>query len=245
MTRYRYTRDAATGPALGLIVLQVDETIETEFRRMFPPAQRLHISRVPSGAEVSPDSLQAMAGHLTQAAALFPPPVSFAAVGYGCTSGTAQIGAEQVAALVGQGARTQAVTQPVSALIAACRALGLRRIGMLSPYVAAVSARLRGVLDAAGVATPVFGSFDEAEEAAVARIDTGSVVAAARDLAGQGGVDGLFLSCTNLRTLPLIDGLEAELDLPVLSSNQVLAWHMARLADVSVSGPGRLFQTQP
>jgi maleate isomerase len=63
-------------------------------------------------------------------------------------------------------------------------------------------------------------------------------VAAGRDL------DMVFLSCTNLRTLEVIDGLEADLGIPVVSSNLALAWDMARRADVAVAGtaPGRLMR---
>lgn len=100
----------------------------------------------------------------------------------------------------------------------------------------------------AGVLTPVFGSFDEAEEARVVRIDSASVYAAAVDLMQDAEVDGLFLSCTNLRTLDVIKPLEEVLGLPVLSSNLVMGWHLASLAGVEVgpcatggAGHGTLF----
>ncbi len=228
---------------IGLVVLQSDETIELEFRRMIPGDVELMVSRVASGEEVTPDSLAAMEHHMEGAAALFPPWVRFSAIGYGCTSGTAQIGAGRVAELIGQGARTDAVTNPVTALVAACRRLGVSRLGMLSPYVAEVSGRLRDVLAAEGIATPVFGSFEVAEEAKVARLDAPSIQAAAERVAAVGGIDALFLSCTNLRALDLIHGLEARLGLPVMSSNQVLAWHLMDLARVPYSAalPGQLF----
>ena len=47
-------------PRLGLIVLQADETIENEFRRIIPSHATLHVSRVPSGREVTTDSLSEM-----------------------------------------------------------------------------------------------------------------------------------------------------------------------------------------
>ena len=37
----------------------------------------------------------------------------------------------------------------------------------------------------------------------------------------------IFISCTNLNTLPIIKEIENEIGKPVLSSNQVLAWHMS------------------
>ncbi|TDK45060.1 maleate cis-trans isomerase family protein [Antarcticimicrobium luteum] len=217
-------------PALGMVVLQVDERIEADARRLLPPAVDLMVSRVPSGLDVTPATLARMEGELPRAAALLPGSVDFDVIGYGCTSGAAQIGPARVADQVRAGARCAHVTDPVSALTAACGALGLRRLALLSPYVETVSDRLRQVLSDQGIDTPVFGSFAEAEEARVARITPASVVTAARTLAGTGAVDGIFLSCTNLDTLPAIPALEREIGLPVLSSNLVLAWHMLRLA---------------
>ena len=127
------------------------------------------------------------------------------------------------------------MTEPVSALIAACHALGLRRLAFLSPYVADVSERLRTVLAGQGIDTPVFGSFEEAEEARVARFTPASIMAAGAQLVSTGGVDGLFLSCTNLDTLDIIAPLEAETGLPVLSSNLVLGWHMCQLAGLAAA----------
>ncbi len=240
MSIYPY-HSVAAGPSLGLVVLQVDETIEADMRQLLGDAQ-VYVSRVPSGAQVTRETLAEMAAHLGRAAALLPPAADLAVVAYGCTSGAAQIGPEQVARLVRQGRPVAAVTDPVTALIAACAHLGLRRLALLSPYVAAVSDHLRNVLGAQGIDTPVFGTFAEAEEARVARIAPDAVLDAATDLCADADVDGVFVSCTNLRTLPVIDRLEAAVGLPVLSSNLVLAWHMAQLAAVPLTGPGRLLK---
>lgn len=244
MTKLPYTLDEATPKTLGLIVLQSDETIEQDIRQILPTEVQLHTTRVPSGLEVTSDSLQSMEAHLPASAELLPRGLGFDVIGYGCTSGTAQIGAERVAELIRQRATTQAVTEPVTALIAACQALGVRRLAFLSPYVGEVSARLRSVLQDAGIGTPVFGSFEEAEEAKVARITPTSVLEAGQALCAGADVDALFLSCTNLRTLPIIPALEAATGLPVLSSNQVLIWHMARLSGVALAPDdlGRLLQ---
>lgn len=238
VTTYPYD-SVDVGPSLGLVVLQVDETIEGDMRRLLGDAQ-LYVSRVPSDARVTRETLAEMAAHLGRAASLLPPAADLAAVAYGCTSGAAQIGPVQIARLVRQGRQVGAVTDPVSALVAACAHLGIRRLALLSPYVEAVSDQLRDVLARQGVDTPVFGTFAEAEEAKVVRIAPDAITDAAMDLCTGAEVDGLFLSCTNLRTLPVIDRLESALGLPVLSSNLVLAWHMAQLASVPVTGPGRL-----
>lgn len=233
MTDYDFTLGPPLGlrANLGLIVLQSDETIEHDFRRLMPPAGvALHVTRIASAPEVTTEYLGQMTARMTAAAALLPRPVGFDVVGYGCTSGATVIGAGTVAQRVRDGVATRAVTEPLSALLAACAALGVTRLALLSPYVAEVADALREALARDGVATPVFGSFNEAEETRVARIDGDSITAAVRDMARRGEAEAVFMSCTNLRSLDVIAPLEAELGLPVLSSNQVLAWHMLRQA---------------
>ena len=242
MSLFSYTTVKIQPTRIGVIVLQSDETIERDLRVMRGDAD-VFVSRVPSGQEVTAETLESMAGHIAASASLFPQTISFDAVGYGCTSGTAQIGVSKIERLVKFGMQTKTVSQPVSALVAACEHLGLKRIAFLSPYIESVSANLRQVLQDSGVETPTFGTFGEAEEFKVVRISGASVMEAATALVRDSQVDGIFLSCTNLRTLDLITPLEAALDMPVLSSNLVLAWHLAQLSGnpEALSGPGRLF----
>lgn len=236
MSAFPYRLDPPPAATLGLIVLKEDETLEQDMRRLLPASAQLHVSRVPSGKEVTRETLAAMEAELPAAAGLFPSAVRFDAVGYGCTSGTAVIGAPRVAELIRSGTETTAVTEPVSALLAACRALGVSRLAFLSPYIAEVSARLREVLAESGVESPVFGSFDEGEEAKVTRIDTASVIAAASELGRADSAEAVFLSCTNLRTLDAIPEIARRTGRPVLSSNLVLGWHLCRLAGLQ-NGP--------
>jgi len=242
MSLFSYTTVNIQPTRIGVIVLQSDETIERDLMAMRGDAD-VFVSRVPSGQEVTAETLESMTGHIAASASLFPQTISFDAVGYGCTSGTAQIGVNKIERLVKFGMQTKTVSQPVSALVAACEHLGLKRIAFLSPYIESVSANLRQVLQDSGVETPTFGTFGEAEEFKVVRISGASVMEAATALVRDSQVDGIFLSCTNLRTLDLITPLEAALDMPVLSSNLVLAWHLAQLSGnpEALSGPGRLF----
>jgi len=234
MSAYPYSLMTDTRAKLGLIVLQTDVTIEDDFRRMLPASVSLMVTRVPSDPEVTTDTLQQMEDHLSTAAGLFPKPHKFDVVGYGCTSGTATIGANKIAAQVRAGTETDAVTEPVSALIAACEQHGVRKLALLSPYIETVSETLRDALSDAGIDSPVFGSFNEASETKVAHIDAASIQSAVLDIAQDAKVDAVFLSCTNLRTLEVIAPLQTKLGLPVWSSNTVLAWHMAQLAGLQI-----------
>ena len=240
LTHYSYELSAPkhVSATIGLIVLQTDETIEQDFRRIFSDSSiSVYVTRVPSGDEVTPETLAEMSNNLPTAAGLLPGQQQFDVVGYGCTSGSAVIGTEEIERLVKSACRTKHVTNPLGSLVEQCRASRVKNLGILSPYIASVSQTLRDELLACGIATPVFGSFDEAEEARVAKISPASIRDAAIDIGRSALVDGVFLSCTNLRTLDVIPEIESELGKPVFSSNYALAWNMARLASVAISKP--------
>jgi maleate isomerase len=234
---FDYTLDAPLGSraTLGLIVLQADETLEHEFRRLFPTeGVALYVSRVPSGTDVTPDTLAQMETALPAAATLLPP-LTYDAVAYGCTSGTAVIGSDRIAEQLRAGCTAAHVTDPLTALTTYCRAHGITRLGFLSPYVESVSATLRTALAARGIDTPVFGSFNEAQETKVAKISQASLYDAATALGSHRDVDAVFMSCTNLRTLDVIPRIERGLGKPVVSSNTALAWHLARLSGLTLA----------
>lgn len=230
---------------LGLIVLQADETLEQDLRRVLPhDGVAAYVSRVPSAAEVTPDTLAAMETDLPAAAALLPRAAAFDVVGYGCTSGTMQIGAEKVARAVRRGVDTPAVTDPLTATLAALSHLGLNRIALVSPYLASVADPLAQAFVAAGIEPVSKLNFGEEREEMVARINPASLIDAAR-VADRPEAQATFLSCTNLRTLDVIEEIEAATGKPCLSSNLCLIWHMARLAGVDAlnSAPGLLNRT--
>ena len=228
---YDLAPQIGTNGRIGLIVLQSDETMESEFRQVLPDSDvGAFVSRIPSAAEVSNESLAAMEADLPRAADLLPKTVDFDVVGYGCTSASSVIGTARVAELVGAGCKTAHVTNPVSALVAACTSLGINKLALLTPYTEAVSESLRTALRANGIETPVFGTFNEPVETKVARIDPNSVRDAAIKLGEDKGADAVFMSCTNLRTFTVLEAVEAHCGKPALSSNQAFFWHMLGLA---------------
>lgn len=223
--------DDPAAPPMGLIVLQADETIEPELARYFAGHPSPHyVSRVPSGREVTNHTLSGMARDLTGAAGLLPGSLDYAVVGYGCTSGTAVIGAEHVAGFIRAGCRARAVTDPLTATIAACAARGISRLALLSPYIEEVNRPVIAAFARAGIEFRAVATFDEKVEERVVRIAARSVVEAACAIGGAPDIEGVFISCTNLRTFDLLGPVSERLGKPAMSSNSTLAWHMIQLA---------------
>ena len=217
-------------PPIGLIVLQVDETLEPELRRFLPDLPNpLYVSRIPSQPTVTRETLTAMQDELAHAASLLPP-LDYPTVGYGCTSASAILGSDEIERRIQTGCRAAAVTNPVRATIARAAHLGVSRFALVSPYVEEVNTPLRAAFRSAGLDMSTFGSFGIAEEYKVARITTDSVVEAAVRLGATPEIDAVFLSCTNLPTAEALPRIEARLGKPALSSNSALAWHLRRIA---------------
>lgn len=232
---YQLTEDDRRAPPMGLIVLQSDETLEPDFHHYFSShTSALYVSRIPSSASVTKETLAAMEHDLPQASRLLPNARTYAVVGYGCTSASCVIGSDRVAELVRQGCDTAAVTNPLRATSAVAAHLGVSKLALVSPYIEEVNAPLRSAFAELGLSTDVFGSFEQSDEAAVVRISPASVVDAAIALGADPAVEAVFLSCTNLRTLKAIPQIEAALQKPVLSSNQAMALHMKWLCAAHV-----------
>ncbi|WP_323778147.1 aspartate/glutamate racemase family protein [Leisingera sp.] len=241
-----YDTDAGIGTraTLGVIVLETDETLEPEFSRMMArEGVALYHSRIPMAPEIRPETLARMLADLPASARLLPSSRDFDVIGYGCTSASTVIGSAQVAEAVQTVLPKARVTDPLAAIIAAGRALGASRLGFVTPYLPEVSAQMRSNLEDAGFAIAGFGSFEEVDDRVVARITEAAISDAAKQVVKEGDCDAIVISCTNLRCLRVIPEIEAQTAVPVVSSNQALAWHMLRLAGVTERQPqfGRLF----
>jgi maleate isomerase len=201
----------------------------------------LYHSRIPFDPEVTPETLAAMESDIPASVSLFPATTPFRAIGYGCTSGATVIGADNVATQIQSVFPDVHTTDPISAALAAFSALGARKIGLLTPYRADVSAAMRSLMENSGFEVTQLVSFDEQTDSKVARISEDSVKEAAIDI-GNSDCDLVFSSCTNLRSFSVLEQVESVNNKPMVSSNSALGWHLVRLAQNTqpLTGIGRL-----
>lgn len=236
---------------LGLVALATDYTLEHEFRAVLArsPGVALYVARLWNDTTITPATLAAMEGRITPAAELLLPGDRFDVVAFGCTSASMILGEGRVFELIAKAKPEARATTPITAAFAAFRTFGARRIGVLTPYPAEVNATVQRYIEAAGFEIPVFGSFNESQDPTVAAISPASLRAAARQVAEAAPVDAVFVACTSLRLLEAAGSIEAELGLPVTSSNHAMIWHCLRLAGIgdAMPGLGRLYglQTAP
>jgi maleate isomerase len=230
---------------IGLVVLASDHTIEHEWRRMLDiEGIAVYHSRIANSPTITPETLKAMEAGLTQATDVILPGVPLDVVAYGCTSGAMVIGEDKVAERIRAARPGVAVTTPITGALAAIKALGAKRIALLTPYIDRINQMMRGYIEERGIGVPVMGSFNNENDNEVACIAPQSLRDAAIELAKEPSIDAVFVACTSLRLAAVVEEIEAASGKPALSSNHAMAWHALRLAGYRdpVPGFGRLFR---
>lgn len=161
------------------------------------------------------------------------------AVVWACTSGSFVYGSDGVREQAGWIA--EAAGCPASstslAFLAALRHLGLRRVSVAATYPAVVTRHLTDLLADDGVEVLAVTSGDVPSGEDAGRLDAGQVLA----LVGESHpseAEAVLVPDTALHTLAVLPRLEQRLGRPVLTANQVTAWHGLRLAGWSGPGPG-------
>jgi len=230
---------------IGMLVLSSDYTIDYEFRQVFADDSiGIYQTRIENSPEVTPQTLAAMEQKIPSALKTILPGESLDVVAYCCTSASTVLGEQTVFDRIAEVQPQTRSTTPITAAFAAFKAFSAKRIAVLTPYTSDVNQVLRQYIVDAGFEVPVFGSFNQAQDPLVARIDVASLENAIDRLVEHGDVDLVFVSCTSIRLLEEVRAIESKIGLPVTTSNHALAWHCLRLAGSESQLPhfGSLFE---
>lgn len=140
----------------------------------------------------------------------------------------------------------------IGACIEAMQALGMKRVVMVTPFDDAMHDQLARYVANAGVQVLAAHSIRPKAEAAEIsrRYDVSTVPLAVPYRAAKAlfhcapGADGVWITGALMPSVGAIQPLEEDLEVPVVTSMQAMAWAGLRLAGVQaeVSGYGRLFR---
>lgn len=226
---------------VGLVALATDHTTEPDFARMIAPRGiGVYATRIPFANPVTPETLAAMADDITAAAALILPDEPLDAVVYSCTSASVVIGDEAVRMAITAGKPGATPITPISAGFAALRAMGARRISLLTPYDAETTAPMARCFEAGGFELAAVSGLGLTDDRAMARISLAAIADAAK-AATASGSDALFIACTAVRAASAIAEVEAAAGVPAVSANLATAWNVLRVCgDQTATAPGHL-----
>lgn len=248
---------------LGCILLPTDLTFEAEAPHVLQAVTaacgvhalggvesrcvRLHI---PGGDAVDADMFRSSVPHLEAAARAIPSLGTLSAVGVACTSLSMALRPGFVREVLQAAHPTAAVTDMLTAVAAACRAVAPGgRLAMLTPYEPSLHLDMvSAVGDATGSEISQHTCLGLRMDAEISSACPSYLAAAVEHLAEAASprVDAALLCCSAMRVCGpgFISALEARVGVPVVTSQQAFLWHMLRSAGVKepVEGYGTLMK---
>lgn len=228
---------------LGFVLLATEQTVMDDMIRICPDGVGVHIARVNNPDSITNDTLAAIAPDLTLAARTILPDGSLDVISYACTSGSLVLGQERVEELLTAGNPNAKPSSIIAAVIRALNAIAAKRIVVATPYLDEVNTAERDYLVERGFEVLEIQGMNLEKDSDMVRVSPGFIASMALGL-DRPEADAIFISCGALRSVDIIDELEARAGKPVVTSNQALAWDAMRLAGIEdrIEGFGRLLR---
>jgi len=239
---------------IGIIIPSVNTTLEPECQRLCPEGVSFHFSRMSLG-DLTLEGLLEMGKHSVEKGR------ELASAGvdlivFGCTSGSFAEGKghdEKIIRELEQATGIPALATS-TAVIKALKALSVRSFALCSPYSEELNAREKEFFEAQGFQvtamvglglvkkTPLFPL--ASRPVSHIGLQESYIPYRLARMVNSPEAQGVFISCTNFRSLEVIERLENDLGKPVLSSNQATVWAALRSLSIheSIPGAGSLFR---
>ena len=209
---------------VGLITLATDFRIEKDFNEVIKNMDvDLFVNRIHCYFPLTSENLIKMSNTVTEVSKDILPNEKLDCVVYACTSGTIAAGYENIKNKINEAKPEAKVTTPSTAALNALKKMNIKKIAIFTPYSKALNDDVLNYFKNENFIVTSNSYFDISNDLDIGKVDPNYLyeVLCKMDLSDA---DALFVSCTALPALSLIDKLEKKLNKTVLSSNQVLIW---------------------
>jgi len=227
---------------VGMIVPSPNVVIEPEFYSLGLKNIGFYTSRVFLN-NCTPENLKKMSEYV-QKAALELSTAQVDAILYACTSGSFIEGGEWIKGLnrnIGKIGKAPAITT-TETVIEALAYMKISKITVLTPYIQDVNDKEKKFLEESGFEVLRIKGLNIRDSVKIADVEPEEIFAEAIEIdRNYPDSQGIFISCTNLRTFTVIDRLEKRLAKPVITSNQASLWGIGRRCNLAIS-PDKLGQ---
>ena len=233
-----------TNSRVGLVALSTDFSIEKDFNSIFLNLPiDLFVNRLPFYNPLTDKNLVKMTEKLTEVTENILPNQTLDAVAYGCTSGTIAAGIDKIINKIQLAKPNCKVTTPITSAVNALKHLSLKKISVFTPYPQAINEKVINYFKNEGFDVQSFASFNMESDLDIGKIDPNYLLEVLTKM-DTVNAEALFISCTALPALEIIQKLENKIKKIVLSSNQTLIWDSIRSVgyDSSIEGYGKLLR---
>ena len=231
-------------PKVGLIALSTDQTIEGDFNNICKNLPlEIFINRIHNQNPLTKENLLKMEDDLESVTNKILPNEKINTIAYGCTSGTIAIGEDKVKEKILLAKPGCYVTTPVTSAIKAFQQMNIKKIALFTPYPDAVNKTILEYFTKKNIEVSSFASLNLNLDTEFANVDPNYILEISSKLETK-NADALFISCTALPVLNILDKLEKKIQKPALSSNQTLIWDTIRSIGYKspIKGYGKLLE---
>ena len=232
-----------TNPRVGLIVLATDVMIEKDFLKVFSGLSAdLFVNRITNYNPVTAENLKKMTNNITSVTENILPGEKIDCVVYGCTSGTIVSGYDSIKKKINIAKPNALVTAPSTAALNALKKKNIKKISIVTPYIKSVNDDVVNFFKNNDFKISSNTYFDIESDVDIGKVDQDQLFEILSKIDHK-DAEALFVSCTSLPVLNIIEKLEKKLNMTVLSSNQALIWETLESINKndSIKGYGSLF----
>jgi len=164
-------------------------------------------------------------------------------IAYGCTSGTIAIGKEKIKEKIQIAKPGCYITTPITSAIKAINKMEIKKIAIFTPYPDSVNKSVFEYFSKEKIEVLSFSSFNLDSDLEIGKVDPNYLLDVLTKMETS-SAEGLFVSCTALPVLKILDQVETKIKKTVFSSNQTLIWDSIRSVGYNspVSGYGKLLR---
>jgi maleate isomerase len=231
-------------PRIGLITLGSDFRIEKDFNNViYGKNIDLFVNRIHCYNPLTNKTLKKMADDITDVVKEILPGEKLDCVAYGCTSGTVAVGYEMIKEKVNLAKPEAQVTTPITSAIKAFKKMNIKNISVFTPYTESINQSVIKYFKESGINVKTLHYFDIPSDIDIGKIDSNYLLEVLSNI-NLNESEALFISCTALPALDLINILEKKFNKLILSSNQTLIWESLNLVGnkEKVKGYGKIFE---
>lgn len=230
-------------PRIGLIALASDFMIEKDFISVINSKKiDFFVNRIKCYNPLTSRNLIKMSKEITNVTKDLLPAQKIDCVAYGCTSGTIAAGFESIEKKIKKAKPNTKVITPSTAAIKALNKMNIKKISLFTPYSSKLNNEVCDFFKKKKFIITSNSYFDIKSDIDIGKVDQEYLFKVLSNMDHKNS-DALFVSCTALPILPVIDRLEKKIKKIVLSSNQTLIWDALESIgkNNSVRGFGKLF----
>ena len=231
-------------PRIGLIALATDFIIEKDFIEIIKDKNiDFFVNRIECYNPLTKENLIKMSDRVTEVTKNILPNENIDCIVYGCTSGTIAAGFESIEKKVKAAKPDAKLTTPSSAAIKALKKLNVKKLAIFTPYCKRLNDEVVEYFSNEGFHISANTYLDIAADYDIGKVDQNFLFEVLSNMEIKDS-DALFVSCTALPVLKIIDKLEKKINKPVLSSNQSLIWDALESIGKNddIRGFGKLFK---